>query len=470
MRHIDLNIKKEIILLSFVLVVILLSVSYLLNSYATNVLSNHNGENEYTITLSEEDNSINIPSHSSKIVFYKIKNTNKGTVQYGVGYNYVNTDDNSLEVYIKGYEDNITGLIEKDETKFIKLKIYNQTDNDENLVLSTILGYETGGDLIVPEGISLVDSVISSDNATITYNSNDVVNGDSLFLNTGLLRKNIANLTIANDNIIPAGFNNYISLKEDNSMLAWWKENNENPDLVDLYIGAEYGKVVAPVDSSKLFAYLPNVKTINLSNLDTSKVTTMISMFYGCSSLTTLDISGFNTSNVTSMSYMFWNCSGLTTLNLSSFDTSNVTDMGNMFYSCSSLTTLDISNFNTSKVTTMRQMFSVCSSLTTLNLSSFDTSNVTDMNQMFYNCSSLTTLNLSSFITTKVNDIEAIFSSCRSLTSLDIRNAELSKVNTNTNAFSSIPNTAKIYVKDSTEKAFIESKITGSISDNIIIP
>ena len=331
MRHINLNIKKEIILLSFVLVVILLSVSYLLNSYATNVLSNHNGENEYTITLSEEDNSINIPSHSSKIVFYKIKNTNKGTVQYGVGYNYVNTDDNSLGVYIKGYEDNITGLIEKDETKFIKLKIYNQTDNDENLVLSTILGYETGGDLIVPEGISLVDSVISSDNATITYNSADVANGDSLFLNTGLLRKNIANLTIANDNIIPSGFNNYISLKEDNSMLAWWKENTEDSTLVDLYIGADYGKVMAPDNSRNLFAYLTNVKIIDVSNLDTSSVTNMYGMFRGCSSITSLDLSNFNTSNVTDMYQLFYDCKVLSNLNISNFDFTKVTSYAYMF-------------------------------------------------------------------------------------------------------------------------------------------
>ena len=49
-------------------------------------------------------------------------------------------------------------------------------------------------------------------------------------------------------------------------------------------------------------------------NLKTDNVTSMGSMFYGCSGLTSLDVSGFNTDNVTSMSEMFAGCSGLKTI------------------------------------------------------------------------------------------------------------------------------------------------------------
>ena len=48
-------------------------------------------------------------------------------------------------------------------------------------------------------------------------------------------------------------------------------------------------------------------------------------MFRNCYSLTQLDVSNFNTSKVTSMNAMFSGCSGLTSLDLSSFNTSKIT-------------------------------------------------------------------------------------------------------------------------------------------------
>ncbi|EMF0513115.1 BspA family leucine-rich repeat surface protein [Enterococcus hirae] len=100
------------------------------------------------------------------------------------------------------------------------------------------------------------------------------------------------------------------------------------------------GKVVAPENSIHLFGTstskdLTNVTEIDgLSQLDTSNVTSMQSMFYGLSSVTSLDVSGFDTSKVESMYDMFRGMSSVKSLDLSSFDTSNVgsSGMGNMFY------------------------------------------------------------------------------------------------------------------------------------------
>ena len=94
------------------------------------------------------------------------------------------------------------------------------------------------------------------------------------------------------------------------------------------------GKVVAPENSWALFggSQLQNVTEIEgLSQLDTSKVTTMGNMFRALSSITSLDVSGFDTSNVTTMIYMFNGLSSVTSLDLSNFDTSKVTDRWNMF-------------------------------------------------------------------------------------------------------------------------------------------
>ena len=132
-----------------------------------------------------------------------------------------------------------------------------------------------------------------------------------------------------------------------------------------------------------------HIETIDFGNgFNTSNVTNMTSMFYGCKRLTSIDVSNFNTSNVTNMTGMFCDCSALTSLDASNFNTSNVTDMFALFAGCNSLTNLNLSSFNTSNVTDMRFMFNQCSNLTNLNLSNFNMNNVTDKDYM---CSNLAT-------------------------------------------------------------------------------
>lgn len=174
---------------------------------------------------------------------------------------------------------------------------------------------------------------------------------------------------------------------------------------------------------SGMFFYCSKLTELNLSNFDTKNVTNMSWMFTGCSSLACiLDFSKFNTANVTNMNNMFTGCSLLTQLNLASFDTQQVTNMENMFEGCNKLSNLVISSFNTGEVTNMKGMFSRCYALTSLNLSNFDTHKVENMNAMFNNCSSLLSINLSSFNTENVTDMSYMFSQCPSLTELNISN------------------------------------------------
>ena len=182
--------------------------------------------------------------------------------------------------------------------------------------------------------------------------------------------------------------------------------------------------------------------------LNTSYVTTMCAMFYGCSSLTSLDLSNFNTSSVTDMGEMFYGCSNLTSLDMSSFNTGSVTDMHYMFEYCSSLTSLDLSSFDTSSVTTMYAMFDVCRSLTSLDLSGFNTSNVTYMGAMFQWCSSLTSLDLSNFNTSNVTGMNAMFHGCSSLTSLDLSNFNTSNVTGMNSMFYDCSGLTTIYCGD----------------------
>lgn len=133
--------------------------------------------------------------------------------------------------------------------------------------------------------------------------------------------------------------------------------------------------------ASGLFANLPYLSSIEgLTNVDTSEVTDMSTMFAGSfakgADTQNLDLSSFNTSNVENMGGMFYGCEKLTDLNLSKFDTAKVTNMISMFNDCSSLTNITFSNnFVTSIVDNMDYMFTGDKSLTDLNLSGFKFSN-----------------------------------------------------------------------------------------------
>ena len=211
----------------------------------------------------------------------------------------------------------------------------------------------------------------------------------------------------------------------DGSTPVWtfWK------DVVTKVVFDSSFKDFRPTTTEGWFYNLSALTTIEgLENLNTSAVTDMSDMFYGCYSLTSLNLSNFNTSKVTDMNSMFSGCSSLTELNVSNFNTSKVTNMGYMFSGCSSLTELNLSNFNTSKVTYMRYMFFGCSGLTSLNLSNFKTSKVTNMSEMFSDCSGLKELNVSNFNTSKVTEMWGMFKNCSGLKELNVSNFNTSAV------------------------------------------
>ena len=165
----------------------------------------------------------------------------------------------------------------------------------------------------------------------------------------------------------------------------------------------------------------------------------MFSRMYGTTkfaNITTIDFNGcINTSKVTNMGYMFYGCEALNSLDLSSFNTANVKDMSVMFYYCNSLKSLNLSRFNTANVTDMHSMFFECKALESLDLSSFDTANVEYMNSMFFDCKALESLDLSGFDTANVTNMSGMFRQCKALESLDIRNFNMEKVTSSDNMF-----------------------------------
>ncbi len=141
------------------------------------------------------------------------------------------------------------------------------------------------------------------------------------------------------------------------------------------------------------------------------KVSDMSYMFYEYSA-PSLDLSNFDTSNVTSMYGMFSQC-GATSINLSGFDTSNVTDMSYMFHLCGA-TSLDLSSFKSSIGCNTTMMFCECSNLTSLDMSNFKTIYSVDgyINSMFLNCTSLKFIDISSLDTDNIDCVGGMFDNC----------------------------------------------------------
>ena len=147
-----------------------------------------------------------------------------------------------------------------------------------------------------------------------------------------------------------------------------------------------------PTSCYSWFCDFGNLKQIEgIENLNTTNVTEMASMFYGCSQLTSLDVTHFNTENVVHMENMFINCSSLASLDVTHFNTENVANMGSMFDGCSSLTSLDVTNFNTENVVWIMKIFKGCSALTTIYVSDkFVMAKVDDESvDMFKDCTNL---------------------------------------------------------------------------------
>lgn len=185
----------------------------------------------------------------------------------------------------------------------------------------------------------------------------------------------------------------------------------------------------APEDSSDLLsgeAKYTNMngclKSVDCSNLDTSRVINMAEMFYDLTNLTTVNVTSFDTTNVVDMNRLFYGCNALTAADISSFkNSSKLVSISYLFYKCYELETVNISDdFCTENVKFMDEVFSDCKKLKSVNLSGFRTSNVISFDWMFYNCLSLESIDVTKFDTSSATVFEGMFCQCRSITTLDL--------------------------------------------------
>ncbi len=249
---------------------------------------------------------------------------------------------------------------------------------------------------------------------------------------------------------------------QSNSVLPEWYTDNNYKYIEKIFFDDSF-KDVNPVSTSGWFAQFSAANSFDLTNLNTSTVTNMSAMFWGCSKITSLDVSGLDTNSVTNMSHMFRGCSKLKTLVLKTedkrnFKTGSVTTMLRMFAGCSVLTALDVSNFNTEKVTSMKHMFAACGKLTELDLSAFHTPEVSTMAYMFSGSTTLANVTMTDFSNEKLTHINQMFNQCTALKSVWLTNFNTSKVKNMYYLFSGCSNLETIYVSDT----FVTSSVEDS--------
>ena len=147
----------------------------------------------------------------------------------------------------------------------------------------------------------------------------------------------------------------------------------------------DFSELVHIIADIKKQLYKDKVDAFNLNWLDISNVTMLDQLFnVGTFSSQYIfwDVSDWDTSHVTSMTGTFNGCKDI--CDLSKWDTSKVTSMVNMFYGCTTFNG-NISNWDVSKVTRFDSMFYGCSSFNQ-DISNWDISSAENLSYMFYNC------------------------------------------------------------------------------------
>ena len=147
----------------------------------------------------------------------------------------------------------------------------------------------------------------------------------------------------------------------------------------------DFSELVHIIADIKQQLYKDKVEAFNLNWLDISNVTMLDQLFnVGTFNRQYIfwDVSDWDTSHVTSMAGTFNGCKDI--CDLSKWDTSKVTSMVNMFYGCSTFNG-NISNWDVSKVTRFDSMFYGCSSFNQ-DISNWDISSAENLSYMFYNC------------------------------------------------------------------------------------
>ena len=181
-----MNKNKKIVIITIISLIVLTGIYLLYNTYALTTKTTNNG-NYYTINLTDS-NIVSLAANEEKTVIYQINNTNNGTVSYGVAYNNSNIE---VKVYSDS-KDKVTGTIGANDNKYIKLHLKNKTSSNTTVEITAVMGYENGGDLIVPSASTLVTGTYTAPISLAKYITNLYANASKSTVTNNSITYNYA--------------------------------------------------------------------------------------------------------------------------------------------------------------------------------------------------------------------------------------------------------------------------------------
>lgn len=95
--------------------------------------------------------------------------------------------------------------------------------------------------------------------------------------------------------------------------------------------------------------------------------TDLANLFNGCRNIENIELSNLDTSQVTSLSGAFKYCNNLRDIKVSCWNTAKVKDLSDAFSGCENIKEIDISKWDTSEVMSFYGMFSGCKNLECIN-------------------------------------------------------------------------------------------------------
>ena len=302
---------------------------------------------------------------------------------------------------------------------------FNLTPNMNNL--SSLIKCTNNQKGKIENNVLTVSNVDADTTCTITL---DTTSSTVLYNDGTLILNELSANRSENVSVHGEVTKEYEPMNNSNSYV--FNDASDRPWNQDNIISVEIGSKTSPVSTSHWFEGLQEMENGDFTNLDTSHVTNMSSMFEtwddfpsNAKNYNLIGLEGWDVSKVTDMSSMFFkagsNATTWTIGDLSNWNTSSVTYMESMFshagYAATTWTIGDLSNWNTSKVTTMGNMFCRAGYFATTwsigSLKKWDTSKVTDMHNIFFEISrsSKTALNLdlTNWDTSSVTDMSRMF-------------------------------------------------------------
>jgi len=206
-----------------------------------------------------------------------------------------------------------------------------------------------------------------------------------------------------------------VDVEQDVKVNAYYVPNGS---YYDVYFLAN-AEIYSPADSTKLYAGMSALKTVDTHNFDVSRVTNAYQMFMRCSVLTDMDVSEWDTSSITDMTGMFYQCYALPSLEgINNWDVSSCTTLFAAFYDCDSLTELDLSGWDVGNVVNLDRAISKCDKLQTVDLTDWNVTSACNASSMLGANGSLETVIATGMDVSGITNGNSMFAQNTKLTSV----------------------------------------------------